>query len=63
METEHLSIVISLITASPFEWCFVNKGVVHLKDASEEGGTTGGSETVAEFWMARYPVTAENDLW
>lgn len=52
-----MSIVISLITAPPFEWRIVNEGVVHLKDASEEGGTTGGSETVAEFWMAKYPVT------
>jgi formylglycine-generating enzyme required for sulfatase activity len=57
LNTKHFSSVISQITAPPFEWCVIDSGLVSLEDASGEGGSIGGSETVAPFWMARYPVT------
>jgi formylglycine-generating enzyme required for sulfatase activity len=41
----------------PFEWCQVKGGTVFLKDASYYGGTKGGIYQVADFAIAKYPIT------
>ncbi len=45
------------ILGSPFEWCLVKGGTVVLENASPHGGTPGGTFHVADFAIAKYPVT------
>ncbi len=52
-----LSRQVETILCPPFEWCFVPGGVVTLIDASDYGGTTGGSYQVAGFAIAKYLIT------
>jgi formylglycine-generating enzyme required for sulfatase activity len=54
---EALSHVLESILCPPFRWCFVDSGLVRLEDASHDGGTPGVEYRVAEFAIARYPVT------
>ena len=49
--------ILTAMIGSPFEWRLTAGGVVRLEDASQEGGTKGGECLVADFWMAKYPVT------
>ena len=49
--------MITGIIGAPFAWCAIPGGSVELADASQEGGTKGGQYTVADFWIAKYPVT------
>lgn len=43
--------------ASPFEWCYIPAGTVTLIDASEYGGSTGGTYGVADFAIGKYLIT------
>ena len=54
---EHWSKIVESILCPPFEWCPVKGGRVVLEDASRYGGTAGGSVQVADFAMAKYPIT------
>ncbi len=45
------------ILCPPFEWCLVDGGKVILNDATQDGGTQGGTYQVDDFAMAKYPVT------
>jgi formylglycine-generating enzyme required for sulfatase activity len=45
------------ILGVPFEWCLVTGGTVTLLDASDYGGTTGGTYQVADFAIAKYLIT------
>jgi len=45
------------ILAAPFEWCHIPGGAVTLIDASDYGGTPGGSYHVADFAIAKYLIT------
>jgi formylglycine-generating enzyme required for sulfatase activity len=45
------------ILGAPFEWCFVDGGTVNLIDASDYGGTQGGSYQVDDFAIAKYLIT------
>jgi formylglycine-generating enzyme required for sulfatase activity len=45
------------ILSSPFAWCHIPGGSVNLLDASDYGGTTGGSCQIEDFAIAKYPVT------
>lgn len=45
------------ILCSPFEWCFVPSGSVTLIDASDYGGSTGGTYEVADFAIGKYLIT------
>ncbi|MCB0107430.1 MAG: SUMF1/EgtB/PvdO family nonheme iron enzyme [Caldilineaceae bacterium] len=57
------SATIALI-GEPFQWCPIPGGSVHLEDASgpnydlmRHKGTSGGTYQVADFAMAKYPIT------
>ena len=41
----------------PFEWCHVDGGSVVLQEATQEGGTKGGTFQVSDFAIAKYPIT------
>ena len=41
----------------PFEWCYVNGGNVILEDATQDGGTKGGTFEIKDFAIAKYPIT------
>jgi formylglycine-generating enzyme required for sulfatase activity len=41
----------------PFEWCHVEGGNVILENATQDGGTKGGTFHVSEFAIAKYPIT------
>jgi hypothetical protein len=45
------------ILHSPFDWCHVDGGTVVLEDATQEGGTRGGTFQVSDFAIAKYPIT------
>ncbi|HSB00374.1 MAG TPA: SUMF1/EgtB/PvdO family nonheme iron enzyme [Anaerolineales bacterium] len=45
------------ILGPPFEWCLVTGGAVILLDASDYGGTTGGTDQVLDFAIAKYLTT------
>jgi len=45
------------ILSAPFEWCHISGGEVILSDASDYGGTRGGTYQVAEFAIGKYLVT------
>ncbi len=45
------------ILGAPFEWCLVTGGTVILRDASDYGGTTGGTYQVPDFAIAKYLIT------
>lgn len=57
MEIDQANRLLTSILGPPFEWCPIAGGKVRLEDASEEDGTIGGDFTVADFWMAKYPIT------
>lgn len=52
-----LSKQVESLLGSPFEWCHVTAGPVTLLDASEYGGTSGGTFYIAGFGMAKYLIT------
>ena len=45
------------ILCPPFEWCFITGGNVILLDASEYGGTRGGTYQVPDFAVGKYLIT------
>jgi formylglycine-generating enzyme required for sulfatase activity len=45
------------ILCVPFEWCSIQGGPVTLENAMHYGGTQGGTVQVADFMLARYPIT------
>jgi gamma-glutamyl hercynylcysteine S-oxide synthase len=45
------------ILSAPFEWCSIPGGTVTLENAMHYGGTRGGTVQVADFALARYPIT------
>jgi formylglycine-generating enzyme required for sulfatase activity len=45
------------ILCPPFEWCFIPGGSVSLVDASDYGGTKGGTYQVPHFAIGKYLVT------
>lgn len=45
------------ILETPFEWCHIPVGNVTLLDASDHGGTVGGSFRVEDFAMGKYLIT------
>ena len=45
------------ILGSPFEWCHIPGGEVNLLDASDYGGTAGGTYHVADFAIGKYLIT------
>ncbi|MBN2115583.1 MAG: SUMF1/EgtB/PvdO family nonheme iron enzyme [Anaerolineales bacterium] len=52
-----LSRQVETLLCPPFEWRHVTGGAVTLLDASDYGGTTGGTWQVADFAIAKYLVT------
>jgi formylglycine-generating enzyme required for sulfatase activity len=54
---EPLSKITESILYSPFEWCHVDGGNVVLEDATQDGGTKGGTFRVGDFVVAKYPIT------
>ena len=54
---DHLSRVTESILCSPFEWCLIKGGTVRLENASHNGGTQGGTCHVADFAIAKFPIT------
>jgi formylglycine-generating enzyme required for sulfatase activity len=52
-----LSIATESILSSPFGWCHVDGGSVILEDATQDGGTKGGTFHVSDFAIAKYPIT------
>ena len=52
-----LSKITEGILHAPFEWCSIQGGPVTLENAMHYGGTQGGSVQVADFALARYPIT------
>jgi formylglycine-generating enzyme required for sulfatase activity len=54
---QDFSRVTESLLGSPFEWCFVQGGTVTIEDASDRGGTSGGIIQVADFALAKYPIT------
>jgi iron(II)-dependent oxidoreductase len=45
------------ILCAPFEWCFIPGGITTLLDASDYGGTIGGSYQVPDFVIGKYLIT------
>jgi formylglycine-generating enzyme required for sulfatase activity len=56
-ELKTLSEATESILYPPFEWCYVKGGSVILENATEYGGTKGGTFQVADFAIAKYPIT------
>lgn len=54
---EYLSKATESILHSPFEWCYVEGGNVILENATQDGGTKGGTYQVSDFAIAKYPIT------
>jgi formylglycine-generating enzyme required for sulfatase activity len=54
---ETFSKVTESILPSPFEWCHIEGGIVFLENATQDGGTTGGTYQVGDFAIAKYPIT------
>jgi len=54
---ESLSKITEFILHSPFEWCHVKGGNVILENATQDGGTKGGTFQVSDFAIAKYPIT------
>ena len=52
-----LSKITESILHSPFEWCHVDGGTVVLQNATQDGGTKGGTFQVNDFAIAKYPIT------
>ena len=52
-----LSKVTESILHSPFEWCHVEGGNGILENATQYGGTPGGTFQVGDFAIAKFPVT------
>ena len=57
IDLEVSSIKIVTLLGKPFEWCFVKNGSVTLIDASDYGGTHGGTYPVEDFAIAKYLIT------
>ena len=56
-QIKYLSKATETILDPPFAWCPVEGGPVTLEDASQHGGTHGGKYQVADFAIAKFPVT------
>ena len=54
---ESLSKATEAILHPPFEWCHVEGGNIFLENASQDGGTKGGTFQVSDFAIAKYPIT------
>jgi formylglycine-generating enzyme required for sulfatase activity len=54
---EALSRTTEAVLSPPFEWCRVLGGTVTLEDAQQRGGTKGGDYQIADFAIAKYPIT------
>jgi formylglycine-generating enzyme required for sulfatase activity len=54
---ESISKATESILHPPFEWCYVEGGNVILENATQEGGTKGGTFHVSDFAIAKYPIT------
>jgi formylglycine-generating enzyme required for sulfatase activity len=54
---EVLSKITEAVLCPPFEWCRVVGGTVTLEDAQQCGGTKGGDYQIADFAIAKYPIT------
>jgi formylglycine-generating enzyme required for sulfatase activity len=52
-----LSKATEVLLSTPFEWCCVKGGSVTLEDASHYNGSKGGLFQVADFAIAKYPIT------
>ncbi len=50
-------IEIKSILPEPFEWVEITGGEVVIEDASHESGSQGGVVDVAQFLMAKYPIS------
>ena len=57
IDLEVSSIKIVTLLGKPFKWCFVKNGSVTLIDASDYGGTHGGTYPVEDFAIAKYLIT------
>jgi formylglycine-generating enzyme required for sulfatase activity len=57
LNLESLSTITESLLHPPFEWCHVSGGTVILQDATQDGGTKGGTFQVGDFAMAKYPIT------
>ena len=57
IDLEGLSIKTESLLGKPFEWCFVKGGSVNLINASDYGGTRGGTYRVEDFAIAKYLIT------
>jgi len=54
---ENLSQQTVACLGAPFEWRFIPGGSVTLEDASDYGGTPGGTYSVADFAIAKFFIT------
>ncbi len=52
-----LSKVTEALLYPPFEWCYITGRAVILEDATSTGGTKGGEYHIADFAIAKYPIT------
>ena len=57
IELVSISKVTESILGEPFEWCLVQGGIATLVDASDYGGTKGGTYQVADFAIGKYFIT------
>ena len=57
IDLESLSKKTATFLGEPFEWCFVKGGLVNLINASDYGGTWGGTYQVGDFAIAKYLIT------
>jgi hypothetical protein len=59
---ESLSKATESILHSPFEWCYVEGGSVILENATQDGGTKGGTFQVSDFAIAKYPIPSGGNI-
>jgi formylglycine-generating enzyme required for sulfatase activity len=57
IDLEILSTKTATLLGEPFEWCYVEGGSVNLINASDYGGTRGGTFQVGDFAIAKYLIT------
>lgn len=51
---EFLSKTTEALLIPPFEWSYVQGGSVTLEDATQYGGSKGGTFQIADFAIAKY---------
>ena len=52
-----LSQATEALLGPPFEWCHVPGGSVTIENTVATGGTSGGAYQIADFAIAKYPIT------